>query len=144
MMTRLQRLVMHSGMAAAIAAGAMAAGCGSEWPNTPTAAFGEGVTLYPDSLYRGERITLGGDVGDLRKVRGPCGGDGDSGQDSNYDDCVSSIRIPAGWTVVVFRDREFSGDSATYKADVQDLDVVPGPCKPGFNDCISSLRLSRQ
>ena len=143
-MTKLSRFVMHTGIAALIAAGAIAAGCGSEWPTTPTAAFGEGVTLYPDSLYRGERITLGGDVGDLGKVRGPCGGDGDSGQDSNYDNCVSSIRIPAGWTVVVFRDREFSGDSATYKADVQDLDVVPGPCRPGFNDCISSLKLSRQ
>ena len=122
----------------------MVAGCGSEMPTTPTATFGEGVTLYPDSLFRGERITLGGDVADLSKVRGPCGGDGDSGSPSNYDDCVSSLRIPAGWTVVVFRDRGFSGDSATYKADVQDLDVVPGPCRPGFNDCISSLKLSRQ
>ena len=79
MTTRLSRLVMHSGIAALLAAGAMAAGCGAELPTTPTAAFGEGVTLYPDSLYRGERITLGGDVGDLSKVRGPCGGDGESG-----------------------------------------------------------------
>ncbi len=144
MMTNLPRLVMHSGIAAVIAAGVMVAGCGSEMPTTPTAAFGEGVTLYPDSLFRGERITLGGDVADLRKVRGPCGGDGDSGSPSNYDDCVSSLRIPAGWTAVVFRDRGFSGDSATYTADVHDLDVVPGPCRPGFNDCISSLKLSRQ
>jgi hypothetical protein len=144
MMTRRSRLVMHTGTAAAIAAGALAAGCGADVPTTPTAAFGEGVTLYPDSLYRGERITLGGDVADLSKVRGPCGGDSDSGQYSNYDNCVSSIRIPAGWTVVVYRDRGFAGDTATYTADVQDLDVVPGPCRPGFNDCISSLQLSRQ
>jgi len=144
MKTRRQRLVMHSGMVAALVAGVMVAGCGSEMPNTPTAAFGEGVTLYPDSLFRGERVTLGGDVADLSKVRGPCGGDGDSGSPSNYDDCVSSLRIPAGWTAVVFRDRGFSGDSATYTADVQDLDVVPGPCRPGFNDCISSLKLSRR
>ena len=143
-MTKLSRLVMRTGMAALIGAGALAAGCGADVPTTPTAAFGEGVTLYPDSLYRGERITLGGDVADLSKVRGPCGGDSDSGQDSNYDNCISSIRIPAGWTVVVYRDRGFAGDTATYRADVQDLDVVPGPCRPGFNDCISSLRLSRQ
>jgi len=142
-MTKLSRLVMHAGMAAAIAAGVMAAGCGAELPATPTAAFGEGVTLYPDSLFRGERITLGGDVSDLSKVRGPCGGDSEAGEDSHYDNCVSSIRIPSGWTVVVYRDRGFSGATATYTADVQDLDVVPGPCRPGFNDCISSLKLSR-
>jgi hypothetical protein len=144
MMTRLSRLVMHSGITAVAAACAMTSGCGAEPPTTPTAAFGEGVTLYPDSLFRGERLTLGGDVANLTKVRGPCGGDSESGQDSHYDDCVSSLRIPAGWTVVVFRDRGFSGPSATYTADVQDLDVVPGPCRPGFNDCISSLRLTRE
>jgi hypothetical protein len=129
----------------AIMLGAALAACGSSLPITPTAAFGEGVTLYPDSLYRGERVTLGGDVADLSKVRGPCGGDSnDSSSFSNFNDCVSSIRIPAGLTAVVFRDRNFSGASATYVADVADLDVVQGPCKPGFNDCISSIRISRQ
>jgi hypothetical protein len=141
MMTRLPQLVIHCGIAAAITACAMAAGCGADLPTTPTAEFGAGVTLYPDSLYRGERITLGGDVPDLSKVRGPCGGDGESDSFSHYDDCVSSLRIPSGWTAIVFYDRGFSGASATYTADVQDLDVVAGPCKPGFNDCISSLRI---
>jgi hypothetical protein len=123
---------------------AMLTACGSSLPTTPTASFGEGVTLYPDSLFRGERITLGGDVPDLSKVRGPCGGDSDdSGSFSNYDDCVSSLRVPAGLTAVVFRDSNYSGPSATYVADVADLDVVTGPCKPGFNDCISSIRISR-
>ena len=127
----------------ATAAGAALAACGSELPTVPTATFGEGATLYPDSLFRGERITLGGDVADLSKVRGPCGSnDGDSF--SNYDDCVSSIKIPAGLTVVVYRDKNFSGATATYAADVSDLDVVTGSCKPGFNDCISSLRISKQ
>ncbi|MEO8078219.1 MAG: hypothetical protein ABI818_17970 [Acidobacteriota bacterium] len=67
---------------------------------------------------------------------------GDSSSFSNYDDCVSSIRVPAGLTAVVFRDANYSGASATYVADVTDLDVVTGPCKPGFNDCISSIRIS--
>lgn len=138
MMTRLPQ-----GIAAVVASCAIAPGCGSDLPTTPTAAFGQGVTLYPDSLYRGGRVTLGGDVADLRKVRGPCGGDSDdSDSSSHYDDCVSSLRIPEGWTVVVFRDRGFSGASATYTGDVQDLDVVVGPCRPGFNDCISSLKIS--
>ncbi len=86
-MTRRQRLVMQSGIAAALAGCAIAAGCGSELPTTPTAAFGQGVTLYRDSLYRGEGITLGGDVADLSKVRGPCGGESESGAPSNFDDC---------------------------------------------------------
>jgi hypothetical protein len=119
-----------------------AAACGSTLPVTPTAAFGEGVTLYPDSLFRGERVTLGGDVADLSKVRGPCGDDSE-GSFTNYDNCVSSLRIPAGLTAIVYRDRNFSGASATYVTDVADLDVVTGPCKPGFNDCISSIRISR-
>jgi hypothetical protein len=144
MTTRFRRLVMHSRIAALVTALAISAGCAADAPTTPTAAFGEGVTLYPDSLYRGERITLGGDVADLRRVRGPCGGDSESDSPSHFDDCVSSLRIPAGWTATVFRDRGFSGPSAIYTADVHDLDVVPGPCRPGFNDCVSSLRVTRQ
>jgi hypothetical protein len=141
MTSPLSRLSVPRVIAVAVAAALVA--CGSSLPTIPTAAFGEGVTLYPDSLYRGERVTLGGDVADLSKVRGPCGGDSeDSSAFSHYDDCVSSIRIPAGVTAVVYRDRNFSGASATYVADVADLDVVTGPCKPGFNDCISSIRIS--
>jgi hypothetical protein len=141
MRSHLSRLVAPRIVAAAV--GATLVACGSSLPTIPTAAFGEGVTLYPDSLYRGERVTLGGDVADLSKVRGPCGGDSDdSSAFSNFDDCVSSIRVPAGMTAVVYRDRNFSGASATYVADVADLDVVTGPCKPGFNDCISSIKVS--
>jgi hypothetical protein len=117
-------------------------GCGWGGPTHPTAAFGEGVSLYQHSLYRGDRVTLSGDVANLRTLGGPCSTDEESG--SHFDDCVSSLRIPAGWTATVFRDRNFSGASATYNADVPDLDVVAGPCSPGFNDCISSIRIARQ
>ncbi len=119
-------------------------GCGSALPTQPTAAFGEGITLYPDSLFRGERVTLNGDVSDLSLLRGPCSYSEDHNPPTTYDDCVSSIRIPSGWSVTVFRDRDFKGASATYAADVPDLDMVAGPCRPGFNDCISSLRVVRQ
>lgn len=132
----------------AIAGGVPAAAtiwaCGTALPTQPTAAFGEGVTLYPDSLFRGERVTLNGDVADLSKLRGPCAYSDDHNPPSTYDDCVSSLRVPSGWTVTVFRDRNFAGASATYAADVPDLDVVAGPCKPGFNDCISSVRIAPQ
>ena len=120
------------------------AACASDLPTQPTVAFGDGVTLYPDSLFRGERVTLGGDVADFSKLRGPCNEGENSNPSSSYDDCVSSIRIPDGWTAVVFRDRDFKGTSATYTADVPDLDLVTGPCDPGFNDCISSIRVFRR
>ena len=119
-------------------------GCASDLPTQPTVAFGDGVTLYPDSVFRGERVTLGGDVADFSKLRGPCSESENSNPSSSYDDCVSSIRIPDGWTAVVFRDRDFKGASATYTADVPDLDLVTGPCDPGFNDCISSIRVFRK
>jgi hypothetical protein len=142
MMKGIHRVILCVGLSLGLAAAL--AGCGS-LPTAPTAAFGEGVTLYPNSLFRGEQITLGGDVADLIKVRGPCGGDSDDDTSfTHYDDCISSLRIPEGFTAVVFRDRDFKGQSATYTADIPDLDVVSGPCGPGFNDCISSIRISRR
>jgi hypothetical protein len=122
--------------------GVVAAGCAAH-PTEPTAPFGQGVSLYPDSLYRGKGVTIDGDVSNLADLRGPCGGDSDSGESPHYEDCLSSLRIPAGWTATVYRDRKFAGASATYTADVPDLDVVVGPCRPGFNDCISSIRVQR-
>jgi hypothetical protein len=129
---------------AVVAVFAVLSACGSDLPTQPTAAFGEGVTLYPDSLFRGERVTLGGDFADLSKLRGPCSESEDSDPPSHYGDCVSSLRIPDGWTATVFRDRNYSGASATYTADVPDLDVVAGPCRPGFNDCVSSIKVFRR
>ncbi|MEP6918275.1 MAG: hypothetical protein ABJC89_21685 [Acidobacteriota bacterium] len=45
----------HPRTLAAVTLAALLAACGSSTPTTPTAAFGQGVTLYPDSLFRGER-----------------------------------------------------------------------------------------
>jgi hypothetical protein len=111
-------------------------------PTQPISDFGNGVTLYPDSLFRGDHVTVDGSVSNLLELRGPCAKSDDD--PSGFDDCISSIRIPAGWLVTVYRDRDFGGDSATYTADVRDLDLVAGPCKPGFNDCISSIKVFRQ
>jgi hypothetical protein len=122
--------------AAALLGTACAAG-----PTQPTAPFGQGVSLYPDSLYRGKTVTIDGDVSDLSRLRGPCAGSDD--EPSHFDDCTSSLRIPAGWSATLFRDRRFEGASITYTEDVPDLDVVAGPCRPGFNDCISSIRVQR-
>ena len=120
-------------------AGALLVGCAG--PTEPTADYGQGVTLYPDSLHRGERVTLNGDVGDLSKLKGPCQKSEDDA--GNYDDCVSSLHVPEGWTVTVFRDRGFAGGAATFTSDVLDLNDVVGPCKRGFNDCVSSVKITQ-
>src|SRR3990170_3084807 len=114
--------------AAAILGTACAAG-----PTQPTAPFGQGVSLYPDSLYRGKIVTIDGGVSDLSRLRGPRAGPDD--EPSHFEDCISSLRIPAGWSATLFRDRKFGGASVTYTEDVPDLDVVAGPCRPGFNHC---------
>jgi hypothetical protein len=132
-------LSRHFGIACLVA-GATIGGCGA--PTQPTVNYGQGVTLYPDSLYRGDRVTLNGDVGDLSKLEGPCQKSEDD--PSNYDDCVSSLHVPDGWTVTVFRDRGFAGGSATFTSDVADFNDVVGPCKRGFNDCISSIRVVKE
>ena len=51
----------------------------------PTAPFGQGVSLYPDSLYRGKGVTIDGDVANLFDLRGPCG-DAENAP-THYDDC---------------------------------------------------------
>jgi hypothetical protein len=119
--------------------GVMLVGCSG--PTLPTANYGQGVTLYPDSIYRGDRVTVNGDVGDLSKLKGPCQKSEDEA--STYDDCVSSLHVPEGWTVTIFRDRGFAGGSATFSSDVADLNDVIGPCKRGFNDCVSSVKITR-
>lgn len=125
------------------AAGILVAACGSH-PTEPTAPFGQGVSMYRDSLYRGKSVTIDDDVSNLVDLSGPCGGSDDGSTPPNFDDCISSLRVPAGWSATVYRDRGFSGASATYTEDVPDLDVVSGPCGPGFNDCISSIRVVRR
>jgi hypothetical protein len=128
----------RTGLRRMLVCGILAAAC--DHLTAPTAPFGQGVSLYPDSLYRGKGITIDGDVSNLFDLRGPCG---DPDNSLHYEDCISSLRVPAGWSATVYRDRKFRGASATYTEDVPDLDLVPGPCHPGFNDCISSIRVRR-
>jgi hypothetical protein len=82
-------------------------------------------------------------VRDLEKVEGPCSR-GEEGEKPTWHDCVSSVRVAPGWTVTLFRDKEFGGRSVTLTADTPNLDRLPGPCDGTFNDCVSSLRVRRQ
>ena len=48
---------------------------------------------------------------------------------------ISSIRVPDGWTVTVYRDRDFAGESTAFTADTPDL---------GDFDNAASLTISDQ
>lgn len=94
------------------------------------------VTVFEHTRFRGTSATFSADVSDLSKSSGPCSGRG-------WNDCVSSLRVASGWTATVFERNGFSGASYTLRGDVSTLGALPGPCGGTFNECVSSIRVSR-
>jgi hypothetical protein len=133
--------LIHLGVAGA-AALALAA-CGSVKSLGPTAPD-EGIIFYVHANFIGSSQQTSADVTNLGEVEGPCvKGDQDSAT-ARWDDCVSSVRVMPGWRATLYRDRDFKGQSFTITADAPDLTQVSGPCSGSFNDCVSSIRVSRQ
>jgi hypothetical protein len=66
------------------------------------------------------------------------------GEQPTWSDCVSSVRVAEGWTVTLYRDKEYKGNSLRLTADSPNLSALPGPCDGTFNDCVSSIRVSKQ
>lgn len=117
--------------------------CGAS-PSAPSATDAQdGVIIYEHPQFKGISRLLLTDVEDLDDVFG-CTKGGPYFPTYNFDDCVSSIRIPPGWRVTVYEDPRYRGASVTFTSDVPDLDDVRGPCGDDFDDCISSIRVSRQ
>jgi hypothetical protein len=111
-------------------------------PLGPTPA-GEGATIYLHAGFAGTSQAVNHDVVDLGKVEGPCS-NGEEGEQPTWSDCMSSVHIEPGWTVTLYRDRDYKGNSVRLTADSPNLTDLPGPCKGSFNDCVSSIRVSRQ
>ena len=108
----------------------------------PTPA-NEGGTIYIHAQFAGTSQALNVDVPDLDKVEGPCSR-GEEGAQPTWSDCVSSVRVNEGWTVTLYRDRNFQGRSVSLTADTPNLRELPGPCDGSFNDCVSSIKVARQ
>ena len=108
----------------------------------PTPA-GEGATIYLHADFAGTSQAVNHDVVDLGKVEGPCS-HGEEGEKPTWSDCVSSVQVAPGWTVTLYRDREYKGNSVRLTADSPNLRDLPGPCNGNFNDCVSSMKVSRQ
>ncbi len=101
----------------------------------------DGVTVFEEPGYQGDSRTFDGNEFDLEEVRGPC--NGTTSTDGDWDDCMSSIRVPAGWEITVYEDPNYEGGSRTFLNDVSDLEFESGPCGDDWENCVSAIRVSR-
>jgi hypothetical protein len=120
-----------------------AAGCAAIPALGPTPA-GEGIVIYVHADFAGPSQAMNVDVADLGKVQGSCSS-GAEGETPTWADCVSSVKVMPGWSATLYRDPNYKGVSVTVTADTPNLKDLPGSCgKDGFNDCVSSIRVSRR
>ena len=119
-------------------------GCEDRKLPTEPSDLTEGVVLYEHSSFMGRSAHITSDIKDLKQYDGPCvHSDGEDSSDV-WDDCVSSIRVAPGWRAVLYKDDDFKGQQLTVTTDVENLTFSPGTCdKGGFNDCATSIRVSR-
>jgi len=88
--------------------------------NTAPVSASSGVTIYRDSDYSGNSFTLARGTYDPTDLSA-----------RGLNDAISSLRIPAGYTVTVYDDT-FSGTSAVYSSDTSYVGDL-------LNDKISSI-----
>jgi PKD repeat protein len=85
----------------------------------------DGVVVFErdsfDQQFGGASL-LRADIANLNDdIAGPCLPAG-----SNWDNCISSIRVTEGWTAILFDDFGFAGDSLVVTQSLPDLDSVGG------------------
>ena len=116
--------------------------CESNDPLGPT-PVDQGIVVFMHSGFRGSSQQIGADVTDLDKVEGPCGQTEDEAT-RTWNDCISSVRVLPGWRATLYGDRNFHGGTVQITEDVADLKALAGSCSGSFDDCISSIRVSRR
>jgi hypothetical protein len=103
----------------------------------------QGIVIYVHADFVGASQAINVDVADLERTEGPCTS-GAEGEEPTWDECVSSVRVLPGWSATLYRDEDFSGRSVTVTSDTPNLRNMPGPCDGSFNDCVRSIRVTRQ
>ncbi|WP_329128640.1 discoidin domain-containing protein [Streptomyces sp. NBC_01476] len=93
---------------------------------TPAVAPAGGPVVYGDSNYSGPHATLAAGDYDLPRLQAA----------GVANDSISSLRVPAGYTVTAYGDAGFGGTRWTFTSDAPDLTAT------GNNDSISSLRVT--
>src|SRR6266540_1675093 len=125
------------------------AGCDKMLPMAPS-DWATGIIIYEHANYLGQSALVDKDISSLEDYKGPCsetstGANGTSDTSYFWKNCISSVRVAAGWKAIVYKDKNFKGASYEVLSDVSNLQLVPGDCDHGgFNDCIESIRVSRQ
>ena len=121
----------------------LVAGCGSDLITLGPTPLDQGIVIYIHADFTGSSQQINADVRDLTKAQGPCSS-GEEGEIPTWRECVSSIRVLPGWSATLYRDEDFSGRSITVTSDTPNLRNLPGPCDGSFNDCVRSIRVTRQ
>lgn len=121
----------------------MLAGCGSDLAVLGPTPPDQGIVIFVHADYAGSSQALNVDVHDLTKTQGPCS-TGAEGEEPTWRKCVSSVRVFPGWSATLYKDEDFKGTSITLNADTPNLRDLRGPCDGSFNDCVRSIRLTRQ
>jgi hypothetical protein len=103
----------------------------------------QGIVIYIHADFVGASQAINVDVADLERTEGPCTS-GAEGEEPTWSECVSSVRVLPGWSAIIYRDEDFKGRSFTITADMPNLRDLPGPCDGSFNDCVRSIRVTRQ
>jgi peptidase inhibitor family I36 len=122
----------------AVIVGLLVALCAACDEGGVTAPTGNNIVIYQHSNFGGDDQALIASQSDLDNLPG-CGGAG-----ADWNDCISSIRIPNGWEITVWEQDNFVGPSMTFTADVSDLNRQTGPCGGNWDDCISSLQIRQR
>jgi len=124
----------------AVATIVLLSGCEMTLPSAPT-ELTAGVVVYEHANYLGASAHITKDIKDLKNIdRGPCKTD----DTSDWNDCISSVRVAPGTTVTLYRDPNFKGESVEAATDIPNLQLEKGSCSHnGLNDCITSIRIGR-
>jgi hypothetical protein len=120
-----------------------AAACGGDVVAIGPTPVDQGIVVFLHADFVGPSQAMNVDVADLGRVEGPCTS-GSEGETPTWADCVSSIKVMPGWSATLYRDKDFKGERVLVTSDAPNLRSLPGPCKDTFNDCVSSIRVSRQ
>lgn len=118
-------------------------GCGGNPEPLGPTPLDEGIIVYVHAGFQGTSQTIAADVRNLSSVEGPCP-EGDDVSRLTWNDCISSVRVRAGWGATLYGDRDFRGATLEILEAVTDLKSMAGSCSGSYNDCISSIRVYRR
>jgi hypothetical protein len=98
-----------------------------------TALSQTGVTIYERDNFDGESRTIVLPITDLNDITGPCLG--------NWNNCISSIKVPIGWVVILYEKDGFDGTALPINQDLSDFDGQIIKCGESgdWDNCASSI-----